>query len=244
MQVIERAAAILRALRDHAEGLSLAQLAAEVGLARSTVHRIVIALQREGFVAPVSPQGKVQLGPGLVALAATAATRDHVAVARPHLTRLSQAVEETVDLAVLMHDHVLFVDQVAAPRRLRAVSAVGATFPLHCSANGKALLATLPRAQVLGLLPARMTRFTEHTITDRDALLAELDAVRATGIAVDREEHTEGICALARTVSAPDGWTAAVTIPLPTQRFERTEDALAQHLREACAALEADLAAR
>lgn len=83
VQVIERAAAILRALRDHAEGLSLAQLAAEVGLARSTVHRIVIALQREGFVAPVSPQGKVQLGPGLVALAATAATRDHVAVAPP-----------------------------------------------------------------------------------------------------------------------------------------------------------------
>jgi len=231
--VIERAARILRALEGNADGLSLSQIAERVGLARSTVHRLVTALEAERFVAAASPNGRVRLGPGLATLAGAARgdVRDEI---HPFLTRLSREIHETVDLAVLEHDHVRFIDQVAAPRRLRAVSAVGAVFPAHCTANGKALLSMLPRDQVLHLLPPQLERHTESTITDRDELLAELDRVRAEGVAYDREEHTIGICAVGAVVVDPGGTRVAVTIPLPSQRFYGNERKLAEALVATC----------
>ena len=235
VQVIERAARILRALADHPEeGLSLSEIAARVGLARSTVHRLVTALESEAFVVAVSPNGRVKLGPGLASLAVSAAP-DLAREIHPFLARLSRELDETVDLGVLQHDHVLFIDQVAAPRRLRAVSAVGAVFPAHCPATGKALLSTLSNAQLERLLPERLQALTPRTITDRHELLAELDAVRITEIAYDREEHTIGICGLGCVVRDESGRVAAVSVPLPAQRFYGSEEHLASVLLRTCA---------
>lgn len=214
--------------------MSLSQIAERVGLARSTVHRLVTALEAERFVASASPNGRVRLGPGLARLAG-AASSDVRGVIHPSLERLSRELNETVDLAVLEHDHVRFIDQVAAPRRLRAVSAVGAVFPAHCTANGKALLAAAPGAEVLRWLPARLERQTPNTITDREELLAELDRVRAEGVGYDREEHTIGICAVGAVVRDPAGALAAVTVPLPSQRFYGKEEKLAAALLRVCA---------
>jgi DNA-binding IclR family transcriptional regulator len=88
VQVIARAAAILRALEDEAGGLSLGQIAQRVNLARSTVQRIVAALEAEKFLIAASPTGRVRLGPTILRLAASART-DFVAVARPYLMQLS-----------------------------------------------------------------------------------------------------------------------------------------------------------
>ena len=123
------------------QGLSLSQLAQRVELPRSTVHRIITALETEGLAATASPHGRYKLGPELVRLAAGQHGELRTEV-RPLLRKLSAEVNETVDLSVLIDDHVSFIDQVAAPHRLRAVSAVGGSFPAHCTANGKALLAT------------------------------------------------------------------------------------------------------
>jgi DNA-binding IclR family transcriptional regulator len=229
VQVIQRAAAILRALQGQPEGLSLSQIAARVGLARSTVHRIVSALEAESFVVAASPNGRFRLGPGLAALAAST-SRELVVDVHPFLVRLSRETNETVDLAVLEHDHVLFVDHIAAPRRLRAVSAIGAIFPVHCTANGKALLATMPGETVDRLLPSRLESLTPNTITDRAQLLRELEDVRESSVAFDREEHTIGICAVGTTVRAADGRLAAVTVPLPAQRFYGHEASLVEPL--------------
>ncbi len=240
VQVIARAAAILRALQGHPEGLSLSQIAERVGLARSTVQRLVVALGTEGLVAAASPKGRVRLGPGLVSLAG-AASVDLARVCHPFLTRLSRELHETVDLALLEHDCVLFVDQVAAPRRLRAVSAVGASFPAHCTANGKALLAALPTEQVVRLLPKTLERLTPSTIVDRDELLVELERIREAGVSFDREEHTHGICAVGAVVVDPDGRLAAVTVPLPAQRFYGHEERLAEPLKRTCVEITAAL---
>ncbi|MFN6953425.1 MAG: helix-turn-helix domain-containing protein [Acetobacteraceae bacterium] len=82
IQVIARAAAILRALQDEPDGLSLGQIAARVGLPRSTVQRIVGALEGEGLLAPAIPGGRMRLGPALLRLAASVET-DVAALARP-----------------------------------------------------------------------------------------------------------------------------------------------------------------
>src|SRR5215467_2098118 len=193
VQVIARAAAILRALEDQALGLSLGQIAQRVGLARSTVQRIVSALESENLVIAASPTGRVRLGPTIARLAASVQT-DFVSIARPYLLRLSEELRETVDLAIVKKNHLVFIDQVIGPQRLRTVSAVGETFPLHCTANGKAYLASLDEPAIEQLIGQSYEARTPNTLTGLSALLADLRNVRKTGVAYDREEHTLGIC--------------------------------------------------
>ena len=236
VQVIARAAQILRALDDEPQGLSLSQLAERLELPRSTVHRVVTALSAEGLLAAASPNGRVRLGPEIARLA-LASRREIRAELRPHLQRLFDRLNETVDCAVLDGDHLRFIDQIAAPHRLRAVSAVGATFPLHCTANGKALLAELSPEEVARVLPTRLRRCTPATVTARAELFGELDEVRATKVAFDREEHTSGISAAGIAIRDPFGALAAISVPMPTQRFEGRETEIAAALRDARSAI-------
>lgn len=222
VQAIARAGRVLRALEAAPAGLALGELATAVALPKSTVHRLVQALADEDLVR-TGAGGRIRLGPGLARLGAAA----HDALAdtlRLPLQDLRRELDETADLAVLDGATVRFIDQAPAPHRLRAVSAVGSAFPLHCTANGKALLAGLSDDEVRDLLPAKLPRFTAATITARDALLAELGAIRCAGLAFDREEHTPGICAVAAVVRDANGPVAAISVPVPTQRFAGNEE--------------------
>ncbi len=111
IQVITRAVNVLRALEGEPEGLSLAQIAQRVGLARSTVQRIVDALRAEQFVMAASPTAGVRLGPALIRLAASACV-EFDQITRPIMAELSQAVGETVDLSVLKGNSAVFTDQI------------------------------------------------------------------------------------------------------------------------------------
>jgi DNA-binding IclR family transcriptional regulator len=240
VQVVARAAAILRQLGGAPRGRSLAEIAAAVGLPRSTVHRLVKALEQEQLVAPVSASSGFRLGPGILQLAH--ASREWlVANVHPELVRLSAELGETVDLAVLSGDRVTFIDQVARPQRLQAVSAVGVSFPLHSTANGKALLAQLDDAEVRRLLPRRLERLTKSTITSVDALLAELAEVRDTRLGWDREENDVGICAVGTVIPNPFGIPTAVTVPVPASRFAGGEARLAAALLSTRERIEAAL---
>ncbi|AXI07748.1 IclR family transcriptional regulator [Oceanobacillus zhaokaii] len=233
VQVISRAAKILRTLRNHPKGLSLSQIAKEVGLARSTVQRIVNTLEQENFVAQASANGGIRLGPEIAMLAA-AVHSDLREEIRPHLIQLSNQVNETVDLSVLDNGKVLFVDQIIAAHPLQATSQPGAAFPLHCTANGKAILASLPLNEVEKLLPEQLTRFNDKTITHRDELLKELEVIRKEGVAFAREEHIHGICAVGAVVYDSLGNLSAVSIPLPSTRFYGNEEKLATAILKTC----------
>ena len=218
VQVIARAANVLRALEGESDGLSLGQIAQRVGLARSTVQRIVEALSEEHFLIAASPTSGVRLGPALIRLAASA----HVEfdqITRPLLAQLSQKVGETVDLSVLKGTVAVFTDQVQGVHRLRAVSAVGETFPLHCSANGKALLSVVDEQKLEKLLRGPLPRLTANTIVQRTDLMKIIESVRRSGVAYDLEEHTEGICAVGTAFLDPIGRAVAISIPVPTTRF-------------------------
>lgn len=229
VQVIARAAAILRALEQETAGLSLGQIAQRVGLARSTVQRIVAALETEKLVIAASPSGRVRLGPTILRLAASVRT-DFATLARPFLLKLSNELRETVDLSIVKKDHLVFIDQVIGPQRLRTVSAVGESFPLYCTANGKACLAELDDAAVERLIGRSYAARTPKTITRLDALLAELRAVRRSGVAFDREEHTLGICAAGVALRDHVGNTVAISVPVPAQRFQAGQTLIAERL--------------
>ena len=229
VQVISRAVSILRAIRDSG-GLNLSQLAREVGLARSTVFRIVATLETEGLLT-TGADGHIQLGTELLSLG-SGVRSDMRHELRPYLEELSLKVNETVDLSILDKDHLIFLDQVARPQRLRAVSGVGLSFPLHCTANGKALLSTLSLADLNRIVPEQLQSFTAMTITTRDDLIKELETIRNTGVAYDREEHTLGICAVGVVVRGPLNSNAALSIPVPSVRFYGNEVKLVSAMLE------------
>jgi IclR family acetate operon transcriptional repressor len=231
VQVISRAVAILRALKENPAGLSLSEIAKRVDLPRSTVQRIVRALDQESLVIASSSNGGFALGPLLLALAAS--TRfEIVDFLRPTLEVLARETGESVDLSVINQDRAVFVDQVTGTQRLTAVSAVGVAFPLHCSANGKAMLAALSDKDIVRLQKNfELTRRTVRTITAWPELLSEIDNIRETGIAVDREENSIGICAIAASFRGPKGELAAISIPVPVQRFASRELELAALLK-------------
>lgn len=218
VQVIARAASIMRALEDTTTGLSLGEIALKVGLARSTVQRIVSALETEKLVVAASPAGRVRLGPTILRLAGSVRT-DFVALARPFLIELSKELHETVDLASIKGDNLVFTDQVTGSQRLRTVSAVGESFPLYCTANGKAYLATLGDDAVEALIGKAYKARTQHTITRLPQLLDDIRTVRRDGYALDREEHTIGICAAGVALRDMLGNYVAISVPVPAQRF-------------------------
>jgi DNA-binding IclR family transcriptional regulator len=222
IQVIERAADLLRALYREPRGLSLAQLAERVGLPRSTVHRLVTALVREGLLAAASPTGRVRLGPELSRLASSG--RELAEDLHPYMSRLFREFGETVVCSVVEGDRQRCIDQIAAPHRLRTEFPIGATLPLYCTANGKALLAELDPAEVSALLPQRLPRRTPNTITSQSRLLKHLASIREAGVAFDHEERTLGIAAAAVAVRDSFGALAAICVAVPVQRFNGRED--------------------
>jgi len=225
VQVLERAAQLLRALSAEPKGLTPIELADRVGLPRSTAYRIVGTLANEGFVR-VLPGGKLSIGPGLIGIA-TAGRRDLRHEAAPYLEQLSHELHETVELVVLDAGEALFIDQYVSSRALRVVAQVGVRFPLYCTACGKALLAELTPAEALRLIPARLEPYTVHTDLDRARVLEELSAVRASGVAYDHQEHTIGVSAVGAAIRDAAGALAALTVVMPAARLEGREEHIA-----------------
>lgn len=231
IQVIARAAAILRSLAREADGLSLAEISGLVRLPRSTVQRIVGALIEEQLLIPASSRARVKLGPGLTQLA-SAVSLGVERIARPLMQKLARLADETVDLSVLKGNSVAFVEQIQGTQRLVAVSAVGREFPLHCTANGKAILSILPAGRRAEVLATRLARYTPNTIVDKATLDTQLREIERRGLAFDIEEHSDGICAVGAAFRDPSGREYSLSIPVPSARFESKKALLSKLLKK------------
>lgn len=148
LQVLRRAAAALDEIATAPGQLRLVDVGANLGLAKSTARRLMVALVDVGF-AEVDDAGRYRVGDRLLGLAG--ADGSHLAARfRPVIEQVARATGETVDLSVLRGRQMWFIDQIESAHRLRAVSAVGGRFPLHDTANGKAALALLGDATARG----------------------------------------------------------------------------------------------
>ncbi len=224
IQVITKAVAVLRVCASTNRGLSLGEIAERVGYPRSTVQRIVNSLRTEHLLSAEDAYSSIRLGSGIFALTSQPHF-DVVEIAHPFLKELAQETGETVDLAMLRHDHLVFLDQVAGNHRLRAVSSVGEAFPLHNTANGKAVLALLPGDEVrkrFGAMFRQGAKGMKH-------FLHEIGEIRQSGIAEDNQEHTEGICAIGTAFQAVSG-IYALSLPMPAVRFEMRKVMLKERL--------------
>lgn len=234
-QVVARAAAILRALENQQKGQNLSQIARASGLPRTTVQRLVAALEAQQMV--VSTGEGVRLGPMLARLANSAHT-DVIALARPHVEALGRLLRETIDLVVQRGNHAISVDQYASDRELRVVSAVGSAFPLHCTAVGKVLLAEMTDETIRSQFESSLESRTLQTITSIDRLIQQVAAVRNDGFGYDVEEHAEGVCgvAVALRTGTPDRY--AISVAAPATRFGREIDTFRRALTRCKASIE------
>lgn len=232
IQVISRAASILRVLKNSDTGMSLGQIASKAGLPRSTVQRITAALVEENFLVADRQGRGLKLGPELTTLA-KATQYNIVEHCRLLLTELTQKTGETADLSALRGGGMVFLDQVPGTHRLTTVSRVGEVFPLTSTANGRACLAQMPEAEALALAQAEWSR--TGTQGDPDAFLTVLATIRRDGLAYDRDEHSEGISACGFAFRDWNGDLHAISVPVPSSRFLAIKDKIEQALLETSA---------
>ncbi|XBS71297.1 IclR family transcriptional regulator [Acerihabitans sp. KWT182] len=215
IQVISRAAQILRSLGS--EGLSLGELAQRTGLPRSTVQRIVDALEQENLVD--AGESGVRLGWGLNELAKMTYCNVAAKLRHPFET-LFTATRETVDIATLRGREVYFLDRIISDQLVRVVPMTDRPKPLYAMANGKAILSCLPDEQIRDLFGKCMPALTEHTLTSVESLLDDIALIRQSGFSYDREEHAQGVCAIGIPLAVPDSAPYAMSVVVPSFRFD------------------------
>lgn len=199
--VISKVLRILEALQGSSTGLVLKVICDVTGIHKSTAHRFLKHLERERYLVRTEA-GVYLIGPRLSQMSAHGNQWAMLqAAARPILWELWKSTQETVNLAVLDHGTVLYVDVMESPHELRISSRVGTRSSLHITALGKALAAFLPaepRESILSTIIFQPE--TPRTILNLLQFRQELETIRRQGYAVDNEEAVQG----ARCVSAPN----------------------------------------
>lgn len=220
IQSVRRAASLLRAFGSGASELGVSELGRTLNLHKSTVSRLLATLESEGLLERAPGTEKYRLGPEIARLAGRADYFGDIReVARSFLVELAELTRETANLAVLDGDEVNNVDQVSSPHLVRVGNWVGRRTPLHCAANGKALLAFLPKADQDRLTAGPLTAFTKHTLIDPSALRANLAQVCRLGYAAALGEIEEGLNAVAAPIWYADGaLAAAISVSGPAYR--------------------------
>jgi len=170
--------------------LTLAEISARLGLPKSTAHNLLGTLLSCGYVEKTRDD-RYALGKAIIAL--TQAVLVNVELrdrAAPLLRELADFCRQSVYLTVRDGDYCLYIYAVESPRRLMARTAVGDRAHMHCTSVGKAILSQLPEAEVRGIVSrVGMPAPTQHTITDVEVLLADMEQTRARGYSIDNEEH-------------------------------------------------------
>ncbi len=221
VQSVDRALSVLEILAANGEA-GVTEVAAELGVHKSTAFRLVAVLESRGFVEQLADRGKYRLGFGVVRLAGAAAAQLDIAQeGRPICEALAADLEETVNIAILDSDRAVNVSQVRGPAALSTHNWVGQGTPLHATSSGKVLLAYAPDAVRKAVLSREPARFTAATITDAEALQDQLDRIVEQGWGSTVEEFEVGLNAVAAPVRDADGdVVAALSVSGPSFRME------------------------
>jgi len=214
---------------------------------RGTLHRQLSNLVGEGLLT-VNPDHSYALGLRLLKFASRAWSGSQFrTIAEPHLRRLHDATGETVHLGVLNGVEVIYLDKVESRQAVRMHSQIGNASPAYCTGVGKAALASLPDAALRDIVgQIRFNRFTENTLMSDQSLLREIDEIRRTGVAYDREEHEPGIkCIAAPIHSADREFAAGVSVTGPAFRLTDADlEGWAPTIREVANAIMEDMNTR
>ena len=199
VQSLERGLAVIRAFGEATPELTLSEVARETGLTRAAARRFLLTLADLGYVR--TDGRRFALSPRVLELGyAYLSSRSLPEIAEPHLERLAAEVRESSSVSVLDGDDIVYVARVPTSRIMRVAINVGTRFPAHATSMGRVQLAALTEAELDAYLArAELRKLTSHTLTEPDALRAELARIRTQGWALVDQELEEGL----RSVAAP-----------------------------------------
>lgn len=221
-QTVAKAMGLLELLgRD--KSLSASQIIEKTELHRSSAYRLLGTLQQLGYVRKNEKNGFYSLSPKILTLAQSVSeSRDIKQIAKPWIEDLHTKTEETIHLAILDNDTLVYLDKRESTKNLRVVmsSKTGSHAPLYCTGIGKVLLSGMPERQLMEYLKnTRFIKYTDHTIPGARELLAEIDTIKKQGFAEDKEEHEDGVyCVAAPIFDRDERISAALSISMPLVR--------------------------
>lgn len=216
--VVEKTAHLLGAIADARSGISLGDLVDQLGVARSTVYRILNSLAAHGLVAKVNGGSAYELGPRFIELARrispSADRATLVEAARPLMQSAAERLRESFKMSAPEGDEMLTILGAPSPAEYSITVKVGGRSPKHVGASGKLTLAYADEAYVQAYMAHGLVARTAFTITDPDALIEELKRIRSDGFAEDNLESEAGIRAVAAPVFDAHGHIAAcISVP-------------------------------
>lgn len=247
VQSVERALSIIEALADKGQPTGLGEIAEMVDLSPSTAHRLLNTLMVRGFVDQDS-DSRYRLGIKLFRIGNAASyALDIKEIAAPFMRQLLEQYNETVNMAILDNNQVVYIDQLESNNIVvvKMFAKTGSRGPAHCTGSGKVLLAGLKGEEVDRFLKTvELTRFTPDTIIDPEMMARELERVRRDGYALDMGERDEGVRCVAAPVKNHEGRVvAALSISGPSMRMTASyiNNELTQVVKETAAQISAKM---
>ena len=222
VQSLERGLGILEEISTAGRPLGITDLSRRLGLSKGSVARFVATLVQRNYVFRDPETAKYRLGMRVFELGqmvvADLVVRN---VTQPVMERLHGATQETVHITVLTDEgHMVFLDKLDSTKAVRPNVQLGVRLPPYCVANGKAMLAFRPQAEVEKMLRGKLRRFTRATITRWPELLAVLEDIRRLGHAENHGEFRDDVSGVAAPIRDHTNLAvAALGISVPTNRM-------------------------
>ncbi len=218
---VGKAFSMLEFLVETQRSATLSEATQVTRLPKSTVHRLLRALQKLGYASRPPGTRSYSMGPRVARLQGWDSNAHVKALARPAMARLHQRFNETVNLGILSGGEVLYLDNQATSHALRIVLRPGEKYPYYCTALGRAMVSALPDEEMEKIIQATPTkRHTAPTLTSKSDIRTLLRKVRQNGFAEEHGESVDGISCLAVHLGALGYPQCAISLAVPTQRLK------------------------
>lgn len=222
VRAVDRALDVLLCFTAQTPALNMTQISERIGIHKSTVHRLLATLERRNFVRRDPETGIYRLGYRLLQMAYLSQENIGIRqIALPYMRMLNDKYQETIDLAIMDNDEVLFLDVIQSPQRVKLASSMGQRLPAFSTASGKALLAWMPEEEALRVLQNTNISFRPNIVPTSEAFLEDMRATRERGYSIDCEGLETGIHAVGVPLFRGDGKAiASLAIAGPAFRME------------------------
>lgn len=233
VQSVERAIDILDCLSEHSKGIGIGELSKNLGLSKSTIHRIITTLKHKEYVSQNKENDKYQLGVKLLNLSSSILNNmDLINIARPYIYEFANKVDEVIHLCIPdeSYTNIIYVDKVTSENTSRTItmsSSIGKKAPIYCTASGKLLLSQYSDDKIKEILKdINFVKYTQNTITDMNIFLNEIHEIRKNSYALDNIEYDTGVLCISVPIFDRTNKIIAATSLSSVTLFNNMDDLL------------------
>jgi len=222
---VENTFSLLEVLADNGLELGIAELCRKTALPKGTVHRLLGTLKNLGYIEQNPQNRKYYLTVKIFKLGTAVTDKIGLVQIIPYMKELSQQFNETINLAILDRDEIIYLYSVGSDNTLKLDLRIGSNQPAYCAAVGKVLLAYLSEQELDGYLQrVKLKSYTPYTITSKEYLKKDLKLIRERGYSFVNEEYMVGVSCVAVPLKDNRGKVCAgLSFSVPTVRMDKVK---------------------